>query len=40
MHQQVGGRDQTERREHAQGPVQTARAEAEVTDHFGHGGGQ
>jgi hypothetical protein len=40
MHQEVGGRDQTERREHAHGPVQAVRSEAKVTDHFGHGGGQ
>ena len=40
MHQQVGGRDQTDRREHAHCPVQAARPEADVADDFGHGGDQ
>ena len=40
MNQQVGGRDQTERREQVHGPMEAARAEAEVTDHLGHGSAQ
>ena len=40
MHQEVGSRDQTERRDHTHGPVEAVRAEAEVTDHFGYCGGQ
>jgi hypothetical protein len=36
MEQEVGGRDQREGRDHPQGPVEAGRADAKVSDNFGH----